>query len=231
MVWDLYPPSHHRQNFLPYCERKVAGLFRPRSTSSIINSYITPRFAIITTSIYHPINIIDTDTTLLFYMKILIYTTIRNWWSQQSTTVTWDYGSNIGCSETYIHLSLQHKLLFHNRKRKSGWYLLTYIHLYQHHYHDNLRDYEMKSGWYQETYVHIFHHLKTIQEFCHQKFNHHYEGGRKSGWSHETSILDFHHHSQWKHLLRWLGWYCSLGVMNGLGKWIASGHKSKLCQV
>ena len=33
--------------------------------------------------------IIKTDTNLLFFMNIFIYRTRRNWWSQQSTTVTW----------------------------------------------------------------------------------------------------------------------------------------------
>ena len=45
---------------------KVAGLFRPRSMSVIITSYISPLVAIIVISIYPPISIIKTDVTLFF---------------------------------------------------------------------------------------------------------------------------------------------------------------------
>ena len=44
---------------------KVPGIFRPGSTSAIINSYIPPRFAIIMNFIPPPITIITTDVTLL----------------------------------------------------------------------------------------------------------------------------------------------------------------------
>ena len=44
---------------------KVPGIFRPGSTSAIINSYIPPRFAIIMNCIPPPITIITTDVTLL----------------------------------------------------------------------------------------------------------------------------------------------------------------------
>ena len=57
---------------------KLAGILRPRYTSTIINSYISPRFDIITTSIPPPIFIIKTGITLLFFMKIFIYMTRRN---------------------------------------------------------------------------------------------------------------------------------------------------------
>ena len=35
------------------------------------------------------------------------------------------YGRNSGFLETYIHLSLQHQLMLPDRKRKSGWYIVT----------------------------------------------------------------------------------------------------------
>ena len=54
-------------NSSPHIPRgKVAGLFRPRSTSTIINSYITPQVTIIP-----PITIITTYITLLKYMTTL----------------------------------------------------------------------------------------------------------------------------------------------------------------
>ena len=77
------------KSFTHIARGKVTGLFIPKSTSAIINYYITPWFSIITTSIYPPTAIIKTDITLLFFIKVFIYTTRRNWWSQQSTTVTW----------------------------------------------------------------------------------------------------------------------------------------------
>ena len=59
-------------------------------------------------------------------------------------------GRNSGWSETYIQLSIQHQLIFLYFKSNSGWYLVTYIHIYQY----ILRDYERKSGWSNLTYVH-----------------------------------------------------------------------------
>ena len=47
---------------------KVAGIFRPRYTSVIINSYITPQVTIIVTYISPPVTIITTGITLLISM-------------------------------------------------------------------------------------------------------------------------------------------------------------------
>ena len=122
------------------------------------------------------------------------------------------YRRKIGLYDTYIHLSLQHQLLLHYCNRKSGWYLVTYINLYQHHYQDILRDYDRKSvwsqetyfhdllneknrsGWSQENYVHVFHHPKTFRELLIQNIYHRYDSGRKNGWSRGTNNLDFNIH-------------------------------------
>ena len=55
---------------------KVAGIFRPRSTSTIINYYIPPQVFIIATSIYPTIIIIIIimDIILLFLMNLSLYT-------------------------------------------------------------------------------------------------------------------------------------------------------------
>ena len=45
---------------------KMAGLFRPRSTSTTMKYYKSPQVSIIATSIYPPIIIIINDITLLF---------------------------------------------------------------------------------------------------------------------------------------------------------------------
>ena len=74
---------------------KLAGLFRPISTSTIINYYIPPQVSIITTSVYPPIIIIITDITILFFMNLFFYTTRRYWWIQQYTTVTWVMGVKV----------------------------------------------------------------------------------------------------------------------------------------
>ena len=42
------------------------------------------------------------------------------------------YGINSVWYETYIHLYLQHQLVLPDCKMKSGWDIVTYIHLYQH---------------------------------------------------------------------------------------------------
>ena len=34
-------------------------------------------------------------------------------------------GGDSGWSETYIHISLQHELMFPNLNRNSGWYIVT----------------------------------------------------------------------------------------------------------
>ena len=52
---------------------KVSGLYKHKSTFSIINSYTPTWFAIITTSISPPITVIKTDINLLSFMKIFIY--------------------------------------------------------------------------------------------------------------------------------------------------------------
>ena len=67
---------------------KMAGIFRTRYTSAIINYYIIPQITIIDTSILAPITTITTDTTILIskttestsllIMNIFIYRTIKN---------------------------------------------------------------------------------------------------------------------------------------------------------
>ena len=66
-------------SFSHFARGKVAGLFRPRSTSTIINSCIHPRVTIIKTYIYPPIIIIITDINLLFLMNSFLYMTRRYW--------------------------------------------------------------------------------------------------------------------------------------------------------
>ena len=66
-------------SFYHIVREKLNGIFRPRSTSTTIKSYINPRVTIITTSIFTPIIIIRTDITLLFFMKLFLYTMRRYW--------------------------------------------------------------------------------------------------------------------------------------------------------
>ena len=70
-------------SFYNVARLNMAGIFRPISTTSIINSYITPKVTIITTYILPPITIITTDithigsittiSTSLVFMDIFIY--------------------------------------------------------------------------------------------------------------------------------------------------------------
>ena len=64
-------------------------------------------------------------------------------------------------SDTYTHLSRQHKMLIHNYERNSSWSLETYIHLYHFHHcgcHcDKLHNYKRSSGWSLDTYIHIYY--------------------------------------------------------------------------
>ena len=78
---------------------RVTSRFRPRSTSSIINTSITPIVTIITTYISPPVTIIATDITLLGAMTTISYSLILtkifvnskeiNWQTQQYTTSIW----------------------------------------------------------------------------------------------------------------------------------------------
>ena len=63
--------------------------------STIINSYIPPQVFIVRIYISHPIIIIRTDTTLLFFINLFLYKTRRYRWSQKSTTVTWVMGGKV----------------------------------------------------------------------------------------------------------------------------------------
>ena len=97
-VADLGPISTSlvtTKSFYCIVRRKLAGLFRPRSTSNTIKSYIPPQFPTITTSVSPPIIIIITGITLLFFVNLYLYTMIRNWQIQQSTMITWIMGGRV----------------------------------------------------------------------------------------------------------------------------------------
>ena len=101
------------------------------------------------------------------------------------------YGRNNCWYDTYIHLSLQHQLLFLDFQRKGGGSLVTQIHLYQRILHDykrnsvqsnliyihDLRNYLRQSCCYLDTYAHDFHNLHDYLI--------------KSGCSQETYAHDF----------------------------------------
>ena len=77
----------------------VSGIFVPRSTSTIINTYTTPLFTMITTYISPPITITDTDITPLNAITNISYSLITvhilvnrkrgNGRTKQYTTPTW----------------------------------------------------------------------------------------------------------------------------------------------
>ena len=111
----------------------VAGLFRPRSTSDIINTYITPLISIIMNYISPPVTIITTYTTPLRAMTTIPYSlvTMEKKWDKKKLINSTIYPVHMGCgrkifwSETYIHISRQHQLLFQDLDGKIGWYLET----------------------------------------------------------------------------------------------------------
>ena len=86
-------------SFFNISRGRLAGTFRPISTSVTINTYITPIFTIIKTYISPHITIIATDitplrsmTTISYSLKTMNYFVnrkIRNWWTQQFTIDTW----------------------------------------------------------------------------------------------------------------------------------------------
>ena len=83
----------------------VYGIFRHRSTSTIINTDILPHVTIIATYISPPVTIIATDipplsamTTIsysLIPMNILVNRTRRIWWTKQYNTSTWVMGVRV----------------------------------------------------------------------------------------------------------------------------------------
>ena len=63
--------SNHHQHFSVIVKRRLSGLFRPKSMSSIINTYITPLVTIITTYISPRIKIITTHISHFFSMTTI----------------------------------------------------------------------------------------------------------------------------------------------------------------
>ena len=84
----LSNPPTYTNSFSCIIRGKLAGLFRPRYTSTIIRYNNHSQIDTITNYISPTIITIRTDITLLFFTNLFIYMARRYWKSQQSTTAT-----------------------------------------------------------------------------------------------------------------------------------------------
>ena len=127
------------------------------------------------------------------------------------------YVRNSCWSETYIHFSFQRQLFLPYLERKSGWFLVTQIHIYQ----LILSNYERNSGWSNFTYIHDLYNYLRYSDLslytCAHDFHGLHDYLRKSGQSQETYSHEFSLSKTLKYLLlqKFYNRHCNSGRKNG----------------
>ena len=164
--------------------RRGAGM-RPRFTSPItiktLSIIVKGRVAglLIHNSTTY---IINTATTSFIVMKTPVHSNKQ----QINSSIYYGhmcYGRKNGQSGTYIHLSNHHQQFLRDFKRKSGWSVETYIHIYHHqhlyhpscYHHHELYLASSHHCWHSHQPSHLHNHCIVIyhihEDYCQQENN------------------------------------------------------------